>query len=137
MFIIVLVWSLLALCSAYAAAMGGTAGKIGAALNVSATVATLVASQAGPWSETHYPVLVVDLLLMVALYALALKSNVYWPIWAAGFHLITMAGHAATIIMPDFRSSLYYTFNGMWAVFVQMAMVWGITLDRFHLPREQ
>jgi hypothetical protein len=137
MFIIVLVWSLLALCSAYAAAMGGTAGKIGAALNVSATVATLVASQAGPWSETHYPVLVVDLLLMVALYALALKSNVYWPIWAAGFHLITMAGHAATIIMPDFRSSLYYTFNGMWAVFVQMAMVWGITLDRFHLPKEQ
>jgi hypothetical protein len=137
MFIIVLVWSLLALCSAYAAAMGGTAGKIGAALNVSATVATLVASQAGVWSETHYPVLVVDLLLMVALYALAIKSNVYWPIWAAGFHLITMAGHAATVIMPDFRSSLYYTFNGMWAVFVQMAMVWGITLDRFHLPKEQ
>jgi hypothetical protein len=80
---------------------------------------------------------VVDLLLMVALYALAIKSNVYWPIWAAGFHLITMAGHAATVIMPDFRSSLYYTFNGMWAVFVQMAMVWGITLDRFHLPKEQ
>lgn len=136
MFIIVLVWSLLALCSAYAAVMGGTVGKIGAALNVGATVATLLASQAGPWSETHYPVLIVDLLLMFALYALALKSQVYWPIWAAGFHMITITGHAATVIMPDFKSSLYYTFNGMWAIFVQMAMVWGITMDRFYLPKE-
>jgi hypothetical protein len=137
MFIIVLVWSLLALCSVYAAIMGGTTGRIGAALNVGATIATLIASRAGPWSETHYPVLVVDLLLMVALYKLALKSKVYWPIWAAGFHLITVTAHAATLIMPDFRSSIYYTFSGMWAIFIQMAMVWGITLDRFNLQPER
>jgi hypothetical protein len=132
--ILVLVWTLLALCSIYAAMFGGPTGRIGAALNIGATVATLFAQDISGWSQTHVPVMVIDLLLLAALYRLALKSKVYWPIWAAGFHLITVTGHAATMIIPDFRSSLYYLFNGMWAIFVQMAMVWGITLDRFYLP---
>jgi hypothetical protein len=135
MLIIVMVWALLILCSVYAAAMGGATGKVGAALNVGATVATLFAQQTEAWSQTHAPVMVIDVILMMAFYALALKSRVYWPIWSAGFHLITVAGHAATVIMPDFRSSLYYLFSGMWAIFVQMAMIWGITLDRMQLPQ--
>jgi hypothetical protein len=135
MLIIILVWMLLVLCSVYAALAGGTTGRIGAALNVGATLATLFAQYAMPWSQTHIPVLIVDVLLMGALFALAMKSQVYWPIWAAGFHLITVTGHAATLIAPDFRSSFYYYFNGMWAIFVQMAMVWGITLDRMMIPK--
>jgi hypothetical protein len=135
MLINILVWMLLALCSMYAAVVGGTTGRIGAALNVGATVATLFAQDAMPWTQTHIPVLIVDVLLMCALFVLAMKTQVYWPIWAAGFHLITVTGHAATFIAPDFRSSLYYYFNGMWAIFVQMAMVWGITLDRMMIPK--
>ncbi len=130
-----LIWLLLALCSVYAAAVGGAAGKIGAGLTIAATVATWFAQYAGLWSQTHLPVLVIDLALMVAFYVLALRTNVYWPIWAAGFHLITITGHAATFILPDFRSSVYYYFNGMWALFVQMAMVLGITLDRNAMSR--
>jgi hypothetical protein len=137
MLVFLLVWLLLIFCSIYAAVMGGHTGKIGAAVNVSATVATAVAQRFGPWSETHWPVMMIDLLVLAALYALALKSKVHWPIWAAGFHIITVAGHVATIIMPDFRSSVYYMFNGMWAIFVQLAMVWGITLDRFYLSTKQ
>ena len=135
MLIGILVWMLLVLCSVYAALVGGTTGRIGAALNVGATLATLFAQQTMPWSQIHVPVLIVDVLLMGALFALAMKSQVYWPIWAAGFHLITVTGHAATLIAPDFRASLYYYFNGMWAIFVQMAMVWGITLDRMMIPK--
>lgn len=135
MLIVTLVWMLVALCSVYAAVAGGTAGRIGAALNVGATVATLFAKHMGTWSQTHVPVMTIDLVMMVALFWLAIKSKVYWPIWAAGFHLITVTGHAATLISPDFRSTLYYYFNGMWAIFVQMAMVWGITLDRMMIPK--
>ena len=125
-----LIWLLLILCSIYAALAGGTAGRIGAGLIVAATVATWLVQGSERWAQTNIPVMFVDIALMAAFYALALKSNVYWPIWAAGFHLITITGHAATFIIPDFRSSLYYYFNGMWALFVQMSMVWGITLDR-------
>jgi hypothetical protein len=133
MLIIVLVWSLLGISSIYAALAGGTAGRIGAALTVSATVATMFAERLGPWTETHFPILIIDLLLLAALFMLAMRSQVYWPIWAAGFHMISVTGHAATMIMPDFKASIYSSFNGMWAIFVQMAMVWGITLDRFYL----
>lgn len=125
-----LVWTLLALCSFYAAALGGPSGRIGAGLVLAATIATYLVQGSERWAQTNIPVMFVDLALMAAFYALALRSKVYWPIWAAGFHLITIAGHAATFIIPDFRSSLYYYFNGMWAVFVQMSMVVGITLDR-------
>ncbi|MFM2410895.1 MAG: hypothetical protein RL481_1723 [Pseudomonadota bacterium] len=136
MFIIILAWSLTAMCSAYAVVAGGPTGRIGAALNVGAMMATLAAQNHASWSQTHVPVMMIDLAMMAALYALALKSKVYWPIWAAGFHLITVSGHAATLIVPDIRSSLYYLFNGMWAIFVQLAMVWGITLDRAYLPKQ-
>jgi hypothetical protein len=136
MLIIMLVWALVVLCSLYAALAGGSTGRIGAALNVGATVATYFAREFGPWTELHIPVLLIDLALLAALYALALKSRVYWPIWAAGFHLITVGVHGATLIAPEFRSSVYYYVNGMWAVFVQMAMVWGITLDRIHETHE-
>lgn len=131
MLIATLVWMLLALCSIYIALAGGTAGRIGAALNIGATMATLFAQQMDTWSQMHLPVLLIDLLMMVALFWLAMKSRVFWPIWAAGFHLITVLGHAATLIAPGFSSTLYYFFHGMWAVFVQLAMVWGVTLDRF------
>ena len=135
MLIIILVWMLLVLCSLFAAVAGGTTGRIGAALNVGATVATLLALQIDSWSQTNLPVFLIDVAMMIALFWLAMKSEVFWPIWAAGFHLITVTGHIATMISPDFRWGLYYYFHGMWAIFVQMAMVWGITLDRIAMPR--
>jgi hypothetical protein len=136
MLIMILIWVFLALCSFYAAALGGKTGRAGALLTVGATLATWFAQYYRPWSQTNFPVLVIDAALLVAFYLLALRSRVYWPIWAAGFHLITVAGHAATLVSPGFSSSIYYYFNGMWAIFVQLAMVWGITVDRIYLPRE-
>ena len=136
MLIFNLVWMLLILCSVYAVIAGGISGRIGAALNVGATVATFLVLQIDTWSATNLPVFAVDFLLMIALFWLAMKSDAYWPIWAAGFHLITVLGHAATVISPDFRWPLYYYFHGMWAIFVQLAMVWGIALDRIAIPRQ-
>jgi hypothetical protein len=131
----ILVWVLLALCSLYAAIFGGKTGLVGAALNVTATIATFAVQSHQAWDQTHIPVMLVDFLLMLGFYILAMKSRVYWPIWAAGFHLITVSGHVATLIIPGFWSTLYYYFNGMWAVFIQVAMVWGIALDRVHHKR--
>jgi hypothetical protein len=136
MLIFILVWMLMVLCSVYAAVAGGTTGRIGAALNVGATLATYLVLKVDTWSQTNFPVFIVDVAMLIALVWLALKSQAYWPIWAAGFHLITVLGHAATMISPDFRWPLYYYFHGMWAIFVQMAMVWGITLDRMAMPKK-
>lgn len=135
MLIVILVWTLLILCSVYAACAGGVSGRIGAALNVGATLATYFVMGIETWRATNLPVFAVDFLMLAALFWLALKSEAYWPIWATGFHLITVTGHIATMLSLDFRWSLYYYFHGMWAIFVQMAMVWGITLDRLSMPK--
>ncbi len=137
MLIFILVWMLMVFCSVYAAVAGGTTGRIGAALNVGATLATYLVLEVDTWSQTNLPVFMVDIAMLIALVWLALKSEAYWPIWAAGFHLITVLGHAATMISPDFRWPLYYYFHGMWAIFVQMAMVWGVTLDRIAMPKQR
>lgn len=125
-----LFWLLLSLCCSFAASAGGKSGRIGAALLMAATLATWLLENTSSWSQTHWPVMAIDLLLFCGLYFLALRSEAYWPIWAAGFHLLTVAGHFASIIMPDFRMGIYWRFSGVWAILVLMAMVVGISVDR-------
>lgn len=125
-----LFWLLLALCCSFAAFAGGKSGRIGVALLMAATLATWLLEFTSGWSQTNWPVMTIDILLFCGLYFLALRSDAYWPIWAAGFHLLTVAGHFASIIMPDFRMGIYWRFSGVWAILVLMAMVVGISVDR-------
>jgi hypothetical protein len=99
-------------------------------LLIAATIATWRVELSSSWASTNVPVMIIDIALLVGLYVLALRSNVYWPIWVAGFHLLAVAGHVASVIMPDFRLGIYWRFSGIWSVLGQMAMVIGISLDR-------
>ncbi len=130
-----LFWTLLALCCSFAIAAGGRSGKIGAAMLIAATIATWLFEMTSSWSQTHIPVMVIDILLLCGLYLLALRSDSFWPLWATGFHLLTVAGHFASIIMPDFRLGIYWRFSGIWALLVLMAMVVGVSFDRTFLHR--
>jgi hypothetical protein len=127
-----LFWILISLCCSFAALAGGSSGRHGAWLILVATVATWLLELSSSWTKTHVPVMMIDILLLIGLYHLALQSKVYWPIWASGFHMLTVAGHIATIIMPDFRLGIYWRFSGIWSVLVLMAMVIGISLDRHY-----
>lgn len=94
----------------------------------SAIVTSYIEPTSG-WSQTHVPVMVVDMALLAGLYALAMNSRVFWPIWATGFHCLTVTGHFATIVMPDFRLGIYLRFSGIWSLLVLMSMVIGISID--------
>ena len=138
MLVAILFWLLLALCCSFAAVAGGSTGKTGAAMLIISTLATTAATTifqpATGWSETHVPVMAIDILLLCGLYMLALRSEAYWPLWATGFHLLTVSGHFATIIMPDFRLGVYFRFSSLWSLLVLMSMVVGISIDRSHPP---
>jgi hypothetical protein len=124
-----LFWLLLALCCTFAATVGGQSGRVGSMMLIGASIATWLWELSSSWAQTHIPVMVIDIMLFVGLYALAIRSKSYWPIWATGFHLLTVAGHFASFIMPDFRLGIYWRFSGIWAVLVLMAMVIGISID--------
>lgn len=101
---------------------------------IAASVASAVAGGFGAWSETHVPVMIIDLFLLAGFYWLALRSESFWPIWATGFHLISIIAHIAVLLGDSVRQMLYYGFGALWSLPVILAMVIGTTLDRICEP---
>jgi hypothetical protein len=133
--VLTLFWLLLILCCGFAALAGGKSGQVGSIMMIAATIATWSVELSSSWAQTHIPVMVIDMMLLFGLYALALRSSAYWPIWATGFHMLTIVGHVATMIMPDFRLGIYWRFSSVWSVLVMMSMVIGISIDRTKFNR--
>jgi len=78
---------------------------------------TVVAYRA-PNLPTEYIVLVADLSLLALLIWVALRSPAWWPIFAAGFHLLAILTHLA----KDLDRQL-----GAWA-YISAQIIWGYLL---------
>jgi hypothetical protein len=128
--IVNLYWLLAAICCAFAAIAGGNTGRTGAAMIMTASVASAVGGQFGRWDQPHIPVMIIDLILLAGFYWLALKSESYWPIWATGFHLLSVIGHLALFLGESVREMLYFAFGAFWSLPVLLAMVVGTYRDR-------
>jgi hypothetical protein len=128
--VINLFWVLALLCCAFAAIAGGRSGRAGAAMIMAASVASAVGGEFGSWGQTHIPVMAIDLILLTGFYWLALTSDSYWPIWATGFHLISVLGHFAAFASEEVRQMLYFGFGAFWSLPVMLSMVIGIMQDR-------
>lgn len=134
--IISLYWVFAALCCGFAAVAGGKTGRTGATMIMTASVASAVAGEFGTWAHIHVPVMAIDLFLLVGFYWLAMRSENFWPIWATGFHLITVVSQFAMLFSDDVRQMLYYGFGAFWSLPVMLAMVIGTTLDRSGTPAQ-
>lgn len=128
--VISLYWLLALLCCAFAAIAGGRSGRTGALMILTASVASAFGAQFGTWGQPHIPVMIIDLILLAGFYALALRSDSYWPIWATAFHLISVISHLAMFISNEVREMLYFAFGAFWSLPVLLVMVIGIARDR-------
>jgi hypothetical protein len=99
---------LFAICG-YALWRGGPPERWGGVSCLIASAATLVAPlPGGPvFRSLEVELLVIDLVLLAALLALALKANRYWPIWAAAAHSTAVAVHAAKALNPSLVWPIY------------------------------
>lgn len=126
-----LFWGLTLTCCGFAAAYGGRAGRQVAALYVLACLATMAAWLVQlAWTHTHYAIFAVDCALLVALVAVALGSDRWFPTWFAGFHLVAVVSHLASIIAPGFAPKVYFLLQGFWSVPMLLSLVIGVALDR-------
>lgn len=140
MIIAVLFWLLVIVTCSHAAAFGGKDGKWAAVLVIAASLLTLPATVLGSgWGKTELAILTVDLMLLIGLYILMLGSRRYWPIWMVGFHLVAVASHLGTIVVPDFTPAIYRAVGSLWAIPMLLTMMLGIERDRKALrhPHEQ
>jgi len=121
----------------YAFLAGGKEGRWISTMLVFAAFGSLPASWIDyAWRQTQVPVLLLDTVLLVALVSVALRSRRGWPLWMAGFHLISVATHVATLIAPGLRPITYFAMQAFWSLPVLMVMVGGIMLDRRASPYE-
>jgi hypothetical protein len=120
--------SIMLFCScSYATICGGRDERIGAAGFAIAAVlsAYLSAPATSFFTEIEIGILLTDCLLLIVLTWLLIVSKAYWPIWATGFHLVSVVTHIARWAQPDIVPVAYATYGEFWAYPVLASLIWG------------
>ncbi|MBW0144327.1 hypothetical protein [Sphingomicrobium clamense] len=112
-----LYWTLLFSITLYAFLKGTGEHKLAAAGCVAATVATrlLVSPDATKYSSMEFGVLAVDVMLFGLFLFIALRSQRFWPLWIAGFHLVTVSAHAIRALKMDLIPTAYALAVQFWS----------------------
>lgn len=121
----------LLLCVTYASLLGGRTGRIGSLIFVFASLLTLAGTIIdSTWASLSYAVFAVDTGCLLALAALAIHSNRFWPIWAVGFQLVAVATHVATLLNPEIVPKAYQAMLSFWSIPILWVMAVGTYKDR-------
>ncbi len=124
-----LFWCLTLMTCAFAAFLGGRDGRLVASLTIGAALATMVLERRDTWSSAHNALFIVDLVMFLLLYLLALQSRRYWPLWVAAFQLVTVTTHIAAFSMSETPARIYEAIATIWIIPAQLTMVWGVWKD--------
>lgn len=70
------------------------------------------------YRAVEYPIMAIDFIVVAILVAVALRSDRYWPMWAAGFALMGFLAHFMKLAMPDLSPFVYAFAVACWG--------WGV-----------
>lgn len=92
--------------------------------------AFLVCAVAAPFIKdyswgTQWSIFGLDVAYLALLVVMALRSPRYWPLWAAGFQVLGVVTHAASIIDPTLPRWAYITAGVIWTYLVLSAIAVG------------
>ena len=110
-------WTLLLVTCGYALWRGRKYEQLSALIFISATVASVVARSAlhENYSAVARSDLVIDLLVLIALVVVALRSDRFWPLWVAGLQLTISLSHVLKAIQPDLVPIAYAAAERFWS----------------------
>ncbi len=127
----------------FALLRGGAEERSAATMLLAATAATWGANRHG-YAAPELAMMLVDTALFIGLGALALRSQHFWPLWAAAFQLVAVVVHIAMFGQRNpggLDSALAYAIGlNIWAVPVLGAFLLGMrrrarSAAPDHLPR--
>lgn len=107
---------------------GGRDERIGAAIVVVASVVTPLAQEHG-FRREEIGIFLVDFSALLTLLWLALCSNRYWPLFAAGFQLSGITVHLVPVATSEFSAAAYGLASVSAAYLVLLAIVIGARLE--------
>ena len=110
-------WTLLLITCGYALWRGRKYEQLSALIFISASVASVAARSAlqENYSAVARSDLVIDSLVLVALVAVALRSDRFWPLWVAGLQLTISMSHVLKAIQPDLLPLAYAAAERFWS----------------------
>lgn len=110
-------WAILFLTCGYALWRGRKYEQLSALIFIAASVASVIARSSV--DERYLTVartdLVIDSLVLMALVAIALRSDRFWPLWVAGLQLTISMSHALKAIQPDLLPLAYAAAERFWS----------------------
>jgi hypothetical protein len=104
---------------------GSRSERIGAVIILGGWLGGVIVSRPGWWNSAS-GVVAIDAMALVGFVWLALRSPRYWPLWAAGFHLLAVVTHIARIIDPHVRPWAYVTAGILWGYLLVVALAVGV-----------
>lgn len=120
------------LACSFAFLCGGRDERLGAMGFAAAGVASAFPSNG--YASIELTIFIADLSLATLLVWLLLSSKAYWPIWATGFHMVTLATHFGRSVQPAILPIAYATFGILWSYPVLLALAWG-TSEHMHYKK--
>jgi hypothetical protein len=129
-------FALLMACCLYALARGGTPERAAVGILVSAVVATVLSHSTGThrFYQLEISLLAIDASLFLAITALAMKAQRYWPIWLAAVKLNTVITHLL-ILSPTLPPWSYAIANAAWSYPSPLLIAIGAMRHRQRLRR--
>lgn len=124
---------LLAICI-YALVWGGTPERIGAIVNLAASVVStaLRVSDLSFFAPTSIIMLAIDLAVAGSFFFLAARTTRFWPIWAFGFALADIVMSIAGTLLP--RAPLFAFQSGL-VIYAYLALA-ALAVGTYRLPRD-
>ncbi|MEE9433234.1 MAG: hypothetical protein V3V15_03240 [Sphingorhabdus sp.] len=120
---------ILILACSYVYIRGGCTGRIGAAILV---VTSLLGHWFGSnmaWGQFRYDIALIDTACLMLFLLLAMRSDRYWPIWAAGLQQTAVLTHLGAAILPEISPAIYEALATFWKLPILVVMVAGTYLD--------
>lgn len=112
----------------FAIVRGRTDERIAAVAILSATLLSVIA-RSHDFASPETGILFIDLALLGLLIVIAMRSDRFWPLWAAGFQVVGTMIHLATFVQVDIWPPAYVAAQGFWGWPVMAALFTGTLLE--------
>jgi hypothetical protein len=124
---VMLFWVLLLLSCGYALWRGRKYERIAALVFVTATILSILGHSPlrGRYVELEASDLIIDTGVLVAVIAIAVVSDRFWPLWVAGLQLVDSASHLMKAIHADLVPQVYGAAERFWSYPILIILLIG------------
>jgi hypothetical protein len=123
----VIFWILLFAACGYALWRGRRYERIAAVVFIAATVVSILMRSPlqGRYHGIEASDLIIDNVVLIAVVAIALASDRFWPLWVAGLQLVGSMSHALKAIQADLLPHVYGAAERFWSYPILLVLFIG------------